>query len=1292
MHVRRSTSTVTGSGAKEDPGPDQNNIEAKEAPAEPGQKAENVDTASVTNYGRVLGYGMKKDQGAIVMALAVICATGSGVALPLLNIFFGKLIGSFNEFFLPDSTLSKDEFQRSVNQNSLIIVYLFIGKFALTYVSMFSFRMTGLKISARMRLHYMRALLHLPVSKLDEISCGGVANTITGLSNTIQQSVSDKLAQLFQSLALLVAAYVIAFRYSWALTLVTSSALLFIVVCLSFTTPVLVKGQQSVDKAEAKQASIAAEVFNSIRTVFSLGAEGPLSRKYASWAEEARVRSHGLRLVTGLQLGLLMFAMYCSFSLAFWFGLKLFREGHIANISTVITVFFSVVIVVSIMGSIASPLIIISKAISASASFFEVIDSEMQEFSGLQEPEVCSQADIVFENVNFSYPSRPGVQVLKSFSAVFRKGQTTALVGPSGSGKSTIVGLIERWYQLSSFSDDQKGPADGGIFVDGKNINSLDLKWWRTQIGIVQQEPFLFNDTIFNNVAFGLIGSKWEKEPVAIKEKLIKDACREAFADEFVDKLPDGLSTLVGEQGTKLSGGQRQRLAIARSIVKRPSILILDEATSAIDVRGEKIVQAALTRVSRNRTTIVIAHRLSTIRDADHIIVMREGRKIEEGTHDELIAIDDGVYRGLVNAQTLETSTGQGDNLDNTTGLASKISSGSKGSPLAEQDHEEDASEQAANKGSNIWSFGRVLYEQRTQWRAYVLILAAAMGAGSGFPLQSWLSAKLVQAFQFTGQKLVDAANFWALMFFILALSMFLCYAILGSTATHLSATVATAYRSEYFGNILDNRIAFYDREENSPGTLISHLATDPKQLQELLGLNGAFPLVAIFNIVGCVAIAFSFGWKLALVAFFAAMPFLFFSAYMRIRYELEFEAMNAAVYADSSKFAVEAINAFRTVISLTMEDSIIERYAKLLEEQKRKAIRKAWYATLVYAFSDSVELASMALTFWYGGTLLARREIYPSAFFVVFIAIIMGGQSAGQFFSFGPNVAQAMASASRILSMRKSPGLEIHQPKGPLERSVDAKIEFSNVSFHYPTSNTPTFQHINFTIESGQFVAFVGPSGCGKTTVISLLERFYEPSQGCILFGGHNTQELEASSFRKALAMVSQEPKVFEGTIRENILLGLELEQISEEEIIRACQDAEVHDFIMSLPNGYETELGNSAQTSLSGGQKQRLCIARALIRRPRLLLLDEATSSLDSQSEKMVQAAIERLASRRSITIVAVAHRLASIQKADVIFVFGEGEVGRGSKIVEQGSHHELLRRRGVYYQMCQAQALDK
>ncbi|RAH47361.1 ABC transporter ATP-binding protein [Aspergillus brunneoviolaceus CBS 621.78] len=1270
------SSTTTSKKSKSD-------TNAKDATSE--------QTASLGSYFRLLSHASASDRA--ILAVALLSSIGSGVPLPLMNIVFGNMVGEFNGYFTDDSSTTEAEFKSAISKLSLYIVYLFIAKFALTYFSMYCFRVIGLRVSGTLRLRYMHALFAQPISKLDLVSVGTVTNTITTLSNSIQQSISDKLAILFQSLALLVAAYVIAFRYSWALTLVTSAALVFIFAVCFVAVPMMTKIQRQVDKADEKHSSIAAEVIGSIRTVVSLGAEGTLAQRYADWIEIARLRGRKLSVVMAVQLGLVFFAMYASYSLAFWFGLKLYREGHIQNINTVITVFFSVMVAVSVLGRIASPLVTIAKAASAAGAFFEMIDSDKPNASGLRGPEVSAEVDLVFQNVHFTYPSRPDSKVLKGLNARFRKHKTTALVGPSGSGKSTIVGLLERWYELNANAEH---PDQGAILVGEHNVQDLDLKWWRTQIGLVQQEPILFNDTIFNNIAYGLIGTQWEHESDEVKKGLVQQACREAFADEFIDRLPEGFATMVGENGTKLSGGQRQRLAIARSIVKQPTILILDEATSAIDVRGEKIVQAALDRLAENRTTIVIAHRLTTIRKADHIIVMKGGVDVEQGTHEELLAIEDGVYSGLVNAQTLELLDAEGSDIQDEMDDTDDDDDAKSAKMSLKRFGKEEELEKSKNRGF-FGSIGVFLYENRGQWRFYFPALIGAAGAGAAYPIQSWLFARIIQVFQYSGDKLVHAANFWALMFLVLALGNGVCYALIGYSANRFSVEISSYCRTEYFQHIIEKPIPFHDRTDNASGSLVSRLATDPKQVQELLGINGALPCMSIFGMIGCIIIAFTFGWKLSLVAVLAALPCTFLAAFMRIRYEVQFDAMNAAVYSGSSQFAAEAIDAFRTVSALTMEDAILNRYSTMLLAQQKKAFHKAWYATLVFAFSDSVELCAMALTFWYGGQLLASREYEPTSFFVIYMAIIQGGQQAGQFFSFGSNIAQAIASANRMLDFRPNRNENPQQmttttttTNSAGQSATAASISFRDVTFRYASHDRPLFTGLNLDISPGQFVAFVGPSGCGKTTVISLLERFYSPAKGTVLLNDQDITTLDPATYRKTISLVAQEPRLFEGTIRENITLGLpNPSEVSDAEIEQACRDAEIHDFITSLPQGYATELGIKAQAALSGGQRQRLCIARALLRKPKLLLLDEATSSLDSQSEKVVQAALERLAAKRCMTIVAVAHRLATIQKADVIFVFGEGGLG-GSRVVEQGTHAELVGRRGIYYQMVSSLSL--
>lgn len=309
-----------------------------------------------------------------------------------------------------------------------------------------------------------------------------------------------------------------------------------------------------------------------------------------------------------------------------------------------ISVIFAMIVAATTLTQLAPQIITISKAISASKDLFETIDrpSKIDSLStqGARPKECIGRIEV--RNTRFAYPSRPDDEILRGLNLDIPAGKTTALVGASGSGKSTIIGLLERWYSQSG----------GTITIDGIDIRNLDIQWLRQNIRLVQQEPVLFSGTIFENVAYGLIGTPFEHSTQQEKMKLVEQACIDAFADQFIRKLPNQYYTFIGERARMLSGGQKQRIAIARSIVSNPPILLLDEATSALDPKAEQVVQRALNNVSANRTTITIAHKLSTIRDADSIAVLSKGVVVEQGTHNELLA-QEGPYSRLVNAQNL---------------------------------------------------------------------------------------------------------------------------------------------------------------------------------------------------------------------------------------------------------------------------------------------------------------------------------------------------------------------------------------------------------------------------------------------------------------------------------------------------------------------------------------------------------------------------------------------------------------------------------------------------------------
>ncbi|KAF2262188.1 leptomycin B resistance protein pmd1 [Lojkania enalia] len=1280
--------------------------------------------AGLGNYFRVLTYGTAFDW--FLMGVSCMTSIGAGIAMPLMFIVFGNLVSDFTGYFVPGSGVTKERFQSSANKNALYIFYLFIGKFVLSYLSMLTIRISGLRISAALRLAYVRAMFVQPVSVIDTISPGKVSTRITTSSNTIQLAISQHFAMLFQSLAFTIGLYVISFVKSWLLTFVASASLPFILIVYGSLVPPFIKIHKVTENIHEDASALAFEMFSSIRIVVAFGAEAKLARQHEELLAKAAKNESRVAPLMGLMMSPSMLAMYGTFGLTFWFGIRQFDRGHIDDIGDIIVVLFSVMMAVMNIGRLAGPIIAIAKAATAATELFVTIDSKPADISGLKEPDVSADTNIVMKNVAFSYPSRPNVQILDGLNATFEAGKVTAIVGPSGSGKSTIVSLLQRWYDLlgttakvtkmdktenvtpietkskESNSKSKKKPDEevdkepepntctGSVKIGDVNLQNVDLKWWRSQIGLVQQEPFLFNDTLFNNVAFGLCGTQWQDATKEEKMAMVKEACQEAYATEFIERLPKGYDTFVGESGIKLSGGQRQRIAIARSIIKKPPILILDEATSAIDVRTERIVQDALDRVSKNRTTIVIAHRLSTIKRADKIIVMRQGKLVEQGSHEELLKDETGVYFGLVHAQNLAL---EAEEEEEEKDLAiKKIKTGDTEHSKFGHKHDLEqgivAEDPEYKQKGLLRSFGRLIYEQRHHWFLYTISVLGVLGAGAVYPLQAYIFANIVQVFTFVEvdpPRFVREGNFWSGMFGVEAAGVGISYFVLGLASHLISIALTRHYRQEYLDNMIRKRIPFFDAEGHSAGSLTSRLSADTEQLQQLMSTEMSLALIACVNLTGSLIIAFVYGWKLSLVGLFCALPPILAAGYLRFRLEMQFEKMNAAVFEDSSQFATEAVGAFRTVLSLIMEDMIGDRYQYLLNSHVKKAFGSAKFGTIVFAASDSVELACMALAFWYGSTLLASKEYDLVDFFVIYMAVVQGAVAAGMWFSFAPNMAQATGAANRILSMRTSKKNKPPKYEDLKPSSNGVGIIFQNVSFTYKGREVPVLSNLSLKIQPGQFAALVGSSGCGKSTTISLLERFYDADSGAILYNEQPITSLDPREYRKQVSLVSQEPTLYEGSIRDNVALSVDAGTTTDDAIHRACRDAQIHDFISSLPDGYATRLGPKGM-SLSGGQKQRLSLARALLRNPKLLLLDEATSSLDSESEKLVQEAIERAAGEGGRTILAVAHRLATIQKADVIFVLGSG------RVLEQGDHQGLLRRKGVYWQMCQAQALDR
>jgi ATP-binding cassette subfamily B (MDR/TAP) protein 1 len=488
----------------------------------------------------------------------------------------------------------------------------------------------------------------------------------------------------------------------------------------------------------------------------------------------------------------------------------------------------------------------------------------------------------------------------------------------------------------------------------------------------------------------------------------------------------------------------------------------------------------------------------------------------------------------------------------------------------------------------------------------------------------------------------------------------------------YISEKLITRLRTTNFKALCRQNIGFFDVKDNATGALVADLATSATKVALLSGDSQARVFQAMFTMIAALLIAFGLGsWLLTLIML-AIFPLLLLGQVIRMKQIHATDSISDEL-AESGAHASEVLTNIRTVISLGIEKSSSEKYLDLLEIPMKKGKKEAQINGVALGFSSFIMMAAYSLVFWYGAKLVNKGDITFEQMIRTQMAIMMSIQGVSGAASYFSDSETAFKSGSKIVSLRdRKVPIDSFEETGLQPSTVEGKIEFKDITFRYPTRKEVTvLKNYNLTVEAGQTVAFCGPSGGGKSTCISLIERFYDPIRGEVLLDGNNLKDLNLNWLRSQIGLVGQEPTLFIGTIAENIAYGLES---SKEEIEAAAKMANAHDFITQFPDGYETQVGMKGE-QLSGGQKQRIAIARAILKNPEILLLDEATSALDSESEKIVQEALDKVVALKRRTTIIIAHRLSTIRKADKICVVS------GGKIAEQGTHSELLALNGLY-----------